>query len=84
MIDSKFYCANTTCLPFINILTLNIKNCQFACLSQSPCKAATFHRSTSNCELFDNILNQNENMLTDVDVISMNVISGTQFPSGQY
>ncbi|CAF1301115.1 unnamed protein product [Adineta steineri] len=81
--DSKFQCANTTCLPFINVITSNIRNCQVACLTQSQCRAATFHRSTSNCELFGDMLNQNGNMLTDVDTTSMNVISGTRFPSGQ-
>ncbi|CAF4416899.1 unnamed protein product [Adineta steineri] len=82
--DSKFQCANTTCLPFINVITSNIRNCQVACLTQSQCKAATFHRSTSNCELFADISNQNGNMLADVDATSMNVISGTRFPSGKY
>ncbi|CAF0822768.1 unnamed protein product [Adineta steineri] len=80
IVDSKFQCANTTCLPFINIITSNIRNCQVACLTRSQCKAATFYRSTSNCELFDNMLNQNGNMLADVDATSMNIISGTRFP----
>ncbi|CAF3868436.1 unnamed protein product, partial [Adineta steineri] len=79
--DSKFQCANTTCLPFINVITSKIRNCQVACLAQSQCRAATFHRSTCNCELFDNMLNQNGTMLADVDATSMNVISGTRFPS---
>ncbi|CAF3784771.1 unnamed protein product, partial [Adineta steineri] len=78
--DSKFQCANTTCLPFINVITSNVRNCQVACLTQSQCRAATFHRSTSNCELFADMLNQNENMLADDDATSMNVISGTRFP----
>ncbi|CAF1338943.1 unnamed protein product [Adineta steineri] len=78
--DSKFQCANTTCLSVINVITSNIKKCQVACLTQSQCRAATFHRSTSNCELFADMLNQNENMLADVDATSMNVISGTRFP----
>ncbi|CAF0945371.1 unnamed protein product [Adineta steineri] len=77
---SKFQCGNTTCLPFISVITTDIRNCQFACLGQSQCTAATFHRSTSNCELFDNMLIQNENILADVDATSMNVISGTRFP----
>ncbi|CAF0858610.1 unnamed protein product [Adineta steineri] len=77
--DSKFQCANTTCLPFISVITTDIKNCQFACLGQSQCIAATFHRSTSNCELFNNMLNQNGNISADVDATSMNVISGTRF-----
>ncbi|CAF4166197.1 unnamed protein product [Adineta steineri] len=82
--DSKFQCANTTCLPFLNVITSNIKNCQVACLAQSQCRAATFHRSTTNCELFGDMLNQNGNMLADVDATSMDVISETRFPSGQY
>ncbi|CAF4097455.1 unnamed protein product, partial [Adineta steineri] len=79
--DSKFQCANTTCLPFINIITSNVRNCQVACLTQSQCRAATFHRSTSNCKLFADMSNENENMLTDVDASSMNVIRGTRFPA---
>ncbi|CAF4078195.1 unnamed protein product, partial [Adineta steineri] len=75
-----FQCANTTCLPFNNVIPSNIQNCQVACLTQSQCIAATFHQSTSNCELFDNMLNQNGNVLADVDATSMNVISGTRFP----
>ncbi|CAF1134574.1 unnamed protein product [Adineta steineri] len=82
MPDIKFQCANTTCLPFISVITTDIRNCQFACLGQSQCIAATFHRSTSNCELFNNMLSQNGNLLGDVDAISMNVISGTRFPPG--
>ncbi|CAF3814548.1 unnamed protein product [Adineta steineri] len=81
--DSKFQCANTTCLPFLNVITSNIKYCQIACLGQSQCTAATFHRSTSDCELFAGMWNQNGNILADVDTTSMNVISGTRFPSGQ-
>ncbi|CAF0762109.1 unnamed protein product [Adineta steineri] len=84
MIDSKFQCANTTCLPFVNVISTDIRNCQFACLGQSQCTAATFHQSTSDCELFDNMVNQNGNVLIDADTISMSVISQTRFPSGQY
>ncbi|CAF0855708.1 unnamed protein product [Adineta steineri] len=81
MINSKFQCANTTCLPFITVFTSNIRNCQVVCLTHSQCKAATFHLSTSNCELFADVLNQNGNMLADVDATSMNVINETRFPS---
>ncbi|CAF1390303.1 unnamed protein product [Adineta steineri] len=80
--DSKFHCASTTCLPFISFITSNIRNCQLASLTQSQCTAATFHRSTSNCELFGDMLNQNGNILADVDATSINVISETRFPSG--
>ncbi|CAF4075105.1 unnamed protein product [Adineta steineri] len=81
MINSKFQCANTTCLSFNNVITSNIRNCQVACLTQSQCRAATFHQSTSNCELFDNILNQSGSMLADINTTSMNIISGTRFSS---
>ncbi|CAF1418976.1 unnamed protein product [Adineta steineri] len=81
MPDSKFQCANTTCLPFISVITTDVRNCQFTCLGQSQCRAATFHRSTSNCELFNNTLNQNGSMLADVDTISIIVIDETRFPS---
>ncbi|CAF4190228.1 unnamed protein product, partial [Adineta steineri] len=53
MTDYRFQCANTTCLPFISIITSDIRSCQVACLAESQCIAATFHRSTSDCELFD-------------------------------
>ncbi|CAF4181085.1 unnamed protein product, partial [Adineta steineri] len=76
-----FQCANTTYLPFINVITPNIKDCQVACLAQSQCTAATFHRSTCDCELFADILNQDENMMADVDATSVKVIRGTRFPS---
>ncbi|CAF1469997.1 unnamed protein product, partial [Adineta steineri] len=78
MINSMFQCANTTCLSFINVITSNVRNCQFACLVRNQCRAATFHQSASNCELFNNTLSQNESMLADVDATSMNVISETR------
>ncbi|CAF3937154.1 unnamed protein product, partial [Adineta steineri] len=58
-------------------------SCQLACLTQSQCTAATFYESTFDCELFDNTVNQNGNMLADVDATSMDAISGTRFSSGQ-
>ncbi|CAF0889087.1 unnamed protein product [Adineta steineri] len=61
-------------------LMVDSTNCQVACLTQSQCIAATFYRSTFNCELFDNILNQNGNMLANMDATSMSIISGTRFP----
>ncbi|CAF4166568.1 unnamed protein product [Adineta steineri] len=76
----KFECANTTCLPFINITTQNSMKCQMYCLSQIHCRAASFHRSTSNCEVFTDMSNQNVNMVADMDTVSVNVISGTRFP----
>ncbi|CAF1346833.1 unnamed protein product [Adineta ricciae] len=63
--NSKFQCANTTCLPFIIIIPPNVLGCQVACLMRSQCKAATFYRS----------------IMIYTDATSMSVISGTRFPS---
>ncbi|CAF0780502.1 unnamed protein product [Adineta steineri] len=82
MRNSKFQCANTTCVPFINFVTRTILNCQAGCLAVIQCATASFHRSTSNCELFTDMLNQNGNMLFDADIISMNVIAETRSPPG--
>ncbi|CAF0980575.1 unnamed protein product [Adineta steineri] len=78
--DSKFQCANTTCLPFIDIITSTIMKCQMACLAQTYCRAASFHQSTSNCELFTDMSNQIAHMMTDTDITTMIVIAGTRFP----
>ncbi|CAF0873646.1 unnamed protein product [Adineta steineri] len=77
---SKFQCANTTCLPFANIITSNIMKCQMACLVQTYCRAASFHQSTFNCELFTDMSNEIANMLTDTDITTMIVIDGTRSP----
>ncbi|CAF1480246.1 unnamed protein product [Adineta steineri] len=82
MTGSKFECANTPCLPFANIITPTIMKCQMACLAQAYCRAASFHQSTSNCELFTDMSNEIANMVTDIDIISMIVITGTRFPPG--
>ncbi|CAF1403316.1 unnamed protein product [Adineta steineri] len=80
MTGSKFECVNTPCLPFANIITPTIMKCQMACLAQAYCRAASFHQSTSNCELFTDMSNEIANMVTDIDIISMIVITGTRFP----
>ncbi|CAF1369452.1 unnamed protein product [Adineta steineri] len=79
---SKFQCTNTTCLPFVNIITSTIMKCQMACLAQIYCRAASFHQSTSNCELFNAMSNEISNMATDTDITTMIVIAGTRFPPG--
>ncbi|CAF1440044.1 unnamed protein product [Adineta steineri] len=80
MTGSKFECVHTPCLPFANIITPTIMKCQMACLAQTYCRAASFHQSTSNCELFSDMSNEIANMVTDIDIISMIVITGTRFP----
>ena len=82
MKDAQFQCSSTTCLPFVTLTVSNIRACQIACLNNVQCQAASFHQSNSNCELFDNVDNQNGNMLTQMNVVSMSVISGTRIQAG--
>ncbi|CAF1324306.1 unnamed protein product [Adineta steineri] len=84
MTGSKFQCANATCLPFVNLITATIIKCQMACLAQIYCRAASFHQSTSNCELFNDMSNEIANMATDTDITTMIVIAGTRSLPGQY
>ena len=79
-----FQCAQTSCLSFANLTTTNIQRCQIACLIQVQCKAATYYQPASNCQLHDSTINQNGNMSYNGDSVTMVVISGTRFPSGQY
>ncbi len=78
----QFQCATTTCLPFVTVTVSRISECQTTCLAQVQCQAASFQQSTSNCELFTNIKNQDENMSADVETVTMIVISGTRMPPG--
>ncbi|CAF4132309.1 unnamed protein product [Adineta steineri] len=76
----QFQCSNTTCLPFATVAVSNIINCQVACLAQVQCNGATFYRSSSNCELFANVSNQNGNLSANMDTVTMIVIDGTRIP----
>ncbi|CAF1205286.1 unnamed protein product [Adineta steineri] len=76
----QFQCANTTCLPFVTIVVSNMIKCQTNCLAQIHCRAVTFHKSISTCQLFDDIINQNSNMLANTDTISATVILQTRIP----
>ncbi|CAF4141656.1 unnamed protein product [Adineta steineri] len=76
----QFQCSNTTCLPFATVAVSNIINCQVACLAQVQCNGASFHQSTSNCELFADISNQNGNLSANIDTVTMIVIDGTRIP----
>ena len=78
----QFQCSTTTCLPFSSINALNVRRSQMDCLSQNQCQPATFHQSTSNCHLFTNIENQYGNILSNMDTITMMVISDTPIPFG--
>ncbi|CAF0971456.1 unnamed protein product [Adineta ricciae] len=80
IINSKFQCANTTCLPFVTNILSDIRQCKMNCLAQTYCRAISFHQLTSTCQLFDNIPNPNGNMLVDTNTITMIVIAGTRNP----
>ncbi|CAF1126021.1 unnamed protein product [Adineta steineri] len=77
----QFNCASTTCLPFSTLTVSDIFKCELACLAQIQCEAISFHQSTTKCELFANIPNQNGNMLANIDVVTMIVIDQTRFPA---
>ncbi|CAF0726040.1 unnamed protein product [Adineta steineri] len=74
-------CSNTSCLPFTTLIVSNSRRCQMACLAQIQCTVASFHQSNSNCQLFADLSNQNGNMLPNIEIITMIVISGTRIPS---
>ncbi|CAF1351345.1 unnamed protein product [Adineta steineri] len=76
----QFQCPNTSCVPFVTMIVKIFRRCQMACLSEIHCKAATFHQSTSNCELFVNLPDPNGNMLANLDTITMINKDGTRFP----
>ncbi|CAF1365461.1 unnamed protein product [Adineta steineri] len=76
----QFQCSNTTCLPFVTVTVSNIDNCQVACLAQVDCQVLTFYRSSSNCELFADISNQNGNLSANIDTVTMIAIDRTRIP----
>lgn len=78
-----FQCAQTTCLPFSNVTVTDVRQCQFACLKQARCKAATYYQQTSYCQLYDNTVTQNESMSYSMHTVTMMAIPGTRLPSGQ-
>ncbi|CAF4156627.1 unnamed protein product, partial [Adineta steineri] len=81
MVGWQFNCASTTCLPFSSLIVSDIFKCELACLAQVQCEAISFHQSTTKCELFANITNQNGNMSANIDVVTMIVIDQTRFAS---
>ncbi|CAF1652855.1 unnamed protein product, partial [Adineta ricciae] len=79
--DHQLQCSNTTCLPFLTFIALDIHHCQIKCLTETPCEAATFHKVTSNCELLANISQTIGNMSVNLNTVTMIVINGTRIPS---
>ena len=82
MIGWQLQCAYTTCLPFSTVTTLNERACQINCLAEMHCQAASFRQANSQCQLFTSIQDQNDNLLADVDTVTMIVMSGTRVPPG--
>ena len=74
----QFQCVNTTCLPFATVFVSDIRDCQFICLSNEQCRAATFHHSTSACELFTNASSNVTLMFSQVQTTAMLVIPDTR------
>ncbi|CAF1514635.1 unnamed protein product [Adineta ricciae] len=78
--DKIFQCAQSTCSPFNNLTTSNILLCQIDCLNQNQCMAATFYKSNSQCQLFNDSLNENGNMSDEMNAITMITIIATRYP----
>ncbi|CAF4193612.1 unnamed protein product, partial [Adineta steineri] len=77
----EYQCVNTTCAPFATVVVSNIRMCQVTCLNEVQCKAASFHQSTSKCQLFSDIPDENGNMLANMETVTMFVIAQTRMLS---
>ena len=82
--DNIFKCVQSTCLPFNNLTTSNIRECQINCLKRNECIVATFYKSNSQCQLFNDSINQNANISYEMNVVTMIAILGTRYPLGSY
>ena len=82
--DHQLQCSNTTCLPFMTFIALDIRHCQIRYLIQTACQAATFHKDTSSCELFTNMSQTVGNMSINMNAVTMIVIDGASMPPSQY
>ncbi|CAF1049715.1 unnamed protein product [Adineta steineri] len=80
MIGWQLHCVNKTCVPCTTVIVLNIFECRTACLAKFLCKAATYHQSTSNCDLFVDLSMYNGTMLLDMNIVTMIVTDGTRIP----
>ncbi|CAF0720128.1 unnamed protein product [Adineta steineri] len=76
----QFQCSNSSCSPLAVVIVSNIRQCQMACLAEIHCKAVSFYKSSSNCELFADISNQNGNLVSNMDTVTMTVMDGTRLP----
>jgi hypothetical protein len=78
----QFQCVNTTCLPFVTFDASDVRECQIACLAQAQCQAASFQQSTAICKLFSSIQNQSNNLIAQMETVTMIVMTETRIPSG--
>ncbi|CAF4020157.1 unnamed protein product [Adineta steineri] len=74
-------CGNTSCSSLATTTERNVRRCQMTCLSTRLCEGASFHQSSSNCQLFSYLPNSDVNMLTNSDIYSMKVKSESRQPS---
>ncbi|CAF1561624.1 unnamed protein product [Adineta ricciae] len=77
----QFQCENTTCVPLAMIAASDIQYCRINCLARRNCQAATFQNSAGTCKLFTGIENQYNNLITNVDVVTMIVMANTRIPT---
>ena len=80
----QLQCTNTSCLPFLTLTALNVRNCQMFCLAEIQCEAASFDQSVAQCELFANIISQTGNMAAQTGITTWIVVPGTRIPEGEY
>lgn len=80
----QFQCGSTNCSSLITTTERNVRRCQMACLSARLCDAASFHQSTSACQLFSHLPNLSGDMLADPDAYSMRVHSDSRLSRGWY
>ncbi|UJR11495.1 hypothetical protein I4U23_015675 [Adineta vaga] len=69
---------------YSNTTKSNAHACQTVCLRQNQCKAASFHRSTLQCQLFTDLLKENSVLLNNNNIDNMFVRSQSRFSSGMY
>ncbi|CAF1015275.1 unnamed protein product [Adineta ricciae] len=80
IINNKvFQCTQSTCLPFYNLITSDIRRCQINCLNRNECTAVTFHQSTLQCQLFATSINQNTSMSVEINAVTMITIFRSRY-----
>ncbi|CAF1406778.1 unnamed protein product [Adineta ricciae] len=81
MKEQQFQCVTTTCLPYFNAIQSNRLQCQINCISQSQCRAASFHHLNSTCQLFNSTTNEYTSLETAIGSVAMIALLETQMLS---